>query len=174
MMDAETLSNLPYRSGVGIALFNRGGKVLCAERCDQRGSWQMPQGGVKLGEDPLKAVKRELLEEVGTDKAEFLMESSKLHRYEFPDYVRIDKSHIKYQGKYRGQEQRWYAMLFTGVDDDINLDNGYNDEPPEFIDWRWVDIAETVELIVPFKRPVYEALAAEFGVLADKLRRGLI
>ena len=59
-------------------------------------------------------------------------------------------------GRYRGQEQKWFAMRFLGRDQDIALDRHH----PEFNAWRWVTPGELLALIVPFKRALYEARAA--------------
>ncbi len=139
---------LLYRPCVGIALFNAEGKVFVGERIDTPGAWQMPQGGVDEGETPEITAIRELGEEVGTDKAEIIMVSERKVRYELPDAM-IQRL---WNGKYRGQEQTWVAARFTGQDSDINL-NSF--DPPEFTDWQWVDLENTLDLIVPFKRNLY-------------------
>ena len=153
----------PYRQGVGILLFNAQGLVFTGMRADTPGAWQMPQGGIDKGEEPQDAAKRELFEEVGTDKAEIIAESQGWLSYDLPP----DLSHKVWKGKYRGQQQKWFAFEFLGADNDIRLD-AHPDEI-EFIRWRWTDFAELPNLIVGFKRPLYEALAAEFAPLAKKL-----
>src|ERR1700733_10099198 len=108
-------SQLPYRQGVGLCLFNREGLVLCAERRDRPGAWQMPQGGVQKGEAPHVAALRELKEEVGTDNAEIIAELPEKLTYEFPDWLQqkdSPKGNNVYRGKYRGQEQTWFALKF--------------------------------------------------------------
>jgi len=154
------ISRLPYRRGVGIALFNRSGLVFAGERIDTPGAWQMPQGGIDHGEEPWQTALRELKEEVGTDKAEHLAETDWL-RYDLPpDVVR----HV-WRGKYRGQEQKWFAARFLGTDEDIDLDA---DHHPEFRAWRWVELAELPGLIVPFKRALYTAVAEAFAALGRR------
>ena len=151
-------ASLPYRRGVGVALFNAAGKVFAAERIDTPGAWQMPQGGLDTGEEPWRAALRELKEEIGTAKAERLRETDWL-RYELPpDLV----GHV-WHGKFRGQEQKWFAARFTGVDADIDL---AADKHPEFRSWRWAGLTELPDLIVPFKRALYVSIVeafAEFG-----------
>jgi putative (di)nucleoside polyphosphate hydrolase len=149
---------LPYRRGVGVALFNGQGKVFAAERIDTPGAWQMPQGGIDRDENPWPAALRELKEEIGTAKAERLGETDWL-RYDLPpDLV----GHV-WKGKYRGQEQKWFAARFTGKDGDIDLGA---DSHPEFSAWRWASLNELPELIVPFKRPLYLAVVEAFTAFA--------
>ena len=151
-------ASLPYRRGVGIALFNSAGKVLAAERIDTPGAWQMPQGGLDKGEEPWPAALRELKEEIGTAKAEKLHETDWL-RYELPQGL---VSHV-WHGKYRGQEQKWFAARFTGADTDIDLTA---DKHPEFRAWRWVRLSELPDLIVPFKRELYVSVVTAFAEFA--------
>ena len=152
------IENLPYRPNVGIVLFNKKRNVFVGERIDFPGSLQMPQGGIDEGESVEQAAFRELKEETGTDKAETIKIADNTVCYDFPDH-----SQQKFwDGRFRGQEQTWVAMLFTGDYQDINLDLYGN---PEFIQWQWVELAKTVELIVPFKREAYAQVAAMFDYL---------
>jgi putative (di)nucleoside polyphosphate hydrolase len=151
-------ATLPYRRGVGVALFNDLGQVFAAERIDTPGAWQMPQGGLDKGEEPWPAALRELKEEIGTAKADRLHETEWL-RYELPvDLV----SHV-WHGKYRGQEQKWFAARFTGADSDIDLEA---DHHPEFRAWSWVALTDLPSLIVPFKRPLYLSIVTAFSEFA--------
>jgi NTP pyrophosphohydrolases including oxidative damage repair enzymes len=161
---------LPYRNSVGVCLINAKGQVFCAERRDKKGAWQFPQGGIQKGEDPALAIFREMKEEIGTDKGVLIGKVPERLRYEFPDYLQYKNG--VFRGKYRGQEQIWFAMLFQGQDSDIDLSGADEPEAPEFINWRWVELSETIELIVPFKRPVYEVVAQTFQPLVDAIRRG--
>jgi len=162
-MSRKVQPALPYRKGVGAVLFDSTGRVFVARRNDTSGdAWQLPQGGIDGNEKPRRAVLRELGEEIGTRNAEIIAKSSRWFRYDLPDHL-VGKV---WGGKYRGQKQRWFALRFLGTDAEIDLDaHGH----PEFDAWRWVDIADLPALAVPFKRPLYEALAAEFGPLADAL-----
>ncbi len=163
-------AGLPYRNSAGICLLNGQGLVLVAERRDKRGAWQMPQGGIQKGEDPALAVLREMKEEIGTDKAEIIAQAPERLRYEFPDYMQC--GHGVFRGKYRGQEQVWFALRFLGDDGDIDLTGREEPEEPEFVAWRWIELAETPKLIVDFKRPVYDAVVAYFSPVVEAIRRG--
>ncbi len=146
---------LLYRPCVGIALFNDKGQVFVGERIDTPNAWQMPQGGMDEGESIEQTALRELAEEVGTNKAEIIRVAGKKIRYDLPDEL-IAKF---WSGKYRGQEQTWVAARFTGNDNDINL-SAFT--PPEFNSWKWVDLENTLDLIVPFKRDIYREVIYMF------------
>ena len=147
-----------YRPCVGIALFNQDGKVFVGERLDNRGAWQMPQGGIDEGEDFEAAAFRELKEEVGTNKASILKIHGDTIKYDIPADI-LTRLHKTWDTPYTGQEQTWIAMRFEGDDNDIVLDA---DEHPEFAQWQWVDLDKTLDLIVPFKRKTYEILIEVF------------
>lgn len=146
-----TGKSLPYRPCVGIALFNKDGKVFVGERIDTPGAWQMPQGGIDEGEDIEVAALRELKEEIGTDKARLIKTLPEKIKYDLPPHL---KDRL-WNGKYAGQEQNWVAMQFEGDDVDIVLDA---DKRPEFSKWQWIEIEKTLDLIVPFKRDVYRRI----------------
>ena len=149
-----------YRPGVGIMLLNGSGRVFVGRRIDMPAglaAWQMPQGGIDDGETPRQAALRELQEEVGTEKAEILAESQLWHRYDLPPEI----ARRRWKGRFRGQRQKWFAMRFTGSDADIDLATHH----PEFDAWEWVEPERLPELIVPFKRRIYEAVLTEFHAL---------
>ena len=155
------MTDLPYRPNVGAVVFNRDGMVFVARRADMAnaegpaGGWQLPQGGIDVGEDPRVAVFRELEEEIGTRKADLIGEHPEWLMYDLPP----DLLGIAWRGRYRGQRQRWFALRFTGEDSDIRLDL---DPHPEFDAWRWVKLSELPVLAVPFKRAIYETLSQSF------------
>ena len=151
---------LPYRRGVGIVLFNPAGKVFIAQRIDNPGpAWQMPQGGIDKGEDPLAAARREMREETGVTSADLLAESRDWLRYDLP----AELAARMWKGKYRGQEQKWFAFRFTGKDAEIDIDGKH----PEFSRWKWIAFHRVPELIVPFKRGLYDDVVREFGHFAS-------
>ncbi len=143
-------------------LINREGKIFCGERRDTPGAWQMPQGGLRKGEPPEEAALRELKEEIGVDGAEIIGRTQTPLRYDFPDFL---EHRSVYRGKYRGQEQHWFALRFTGDDTEIDLVAHNDHEGPEFTAWRWCSPPDMLANIVPFKRAVYEAVLAEFAPL---------
>jgi putative (di)nucleoside polyphosphate hydrolase len=158
-MTPEEIARLPYRRGVGIMLLNREGRVFVAQRIDTRAqAWQMPQGGIDGGETPREAALRELAEEIGTAEAEIIAETPDWIRYDLP----AELVPGIWGGRYRGQEQKWFAARFRGHDEDIDIAT----DDPEFSAWRWADVRELPDLIVPFKRRLYRELVAAFGHLA--------
>ena len=152
-----------YRPNVGVILVNRDGRVFVAARIDNPAdAWQMPQGGIDKGEDPAAAALRELEEEIGTGKAEIVAESEGWYQYDLPPEL-VGKM---WGGKYRGQKQKWYVLRFLGTDADINLDTRH----PEFRAWKWVPFEQVPDLIVPFKRDLYQELVATFGDTVKSLK----
>lgn len=146
-----------YRAGVGIILVNRERKVWVGRRIDMPAdwpAWQMPQGGIDPDETPRQAALRELYEETGTDKAEIVAETRDWLSYDLPEPI----ARTVQGGRFRGQRQKWFVMRFVGEDIDIDLTR----HKAEFDLWKWVPPADLPGLIVDFKRPVYEALLAEF------------
>jgi putative (di)nucleoside polyphosphate hydrolase len=158
-----------YRPNVGVALFNAAGHVLIGRRFRDDGpeivlpglEWQMPQGGIDAGENPRDAVTRELWEETGVVSASYLGETDWLS-YEFPPY----EGPPHRLGKFRGQRQKWFALRFTGRDDEVNPLIPRNGQPPEFDQWRWERLQSVAELVVPFRREVYVAVAQSFAAFA--------
>lgn len=157
---SDKTTDLPYRPCVGIMLVNSEGKIWIGDRIGYSDdshdtAWQMPQGGIDEGEEPVQAALRELKEEVGTGKAEIIQESQRWYNYDLPKEI-LGKA---LKGKFRGQTQRWFLLQFTGKDSDIDI---AADAHQEFSEWRWANIEELAGLIVPFKREVYAQVVAEF------------
>jgi putative (di)nucleoside polyphosphate hydrolase len=160
----------PYRPNVGIALFNTAGLVLIGRRFQNDGpeiilpglEWQMPQGGIDEDENPSVAVMRELWEETGVRSADYLGETDWLV-YEFPQFSGPSSHRL---AKFRGQRQKWFALRFTGIDDEIDPLTSRNGQPPEFDQWRWERLDRLADLVVPFRREVYRAVAQQFAPFA--------
>jgi putative (di)nucleoside polyphosphate hydrolase len=147
-----------YRAGVGIILLNRQGQVFVAQRVDVKGeAWQMPQGGINHGERAREAALRELREEIGTDDADVIAESKEWFYYDVPP----DIARNAWGGKWRGQRQKWFVMIFKGQDSDIGLAT----EQPEFNAWRWISPQQLSALAVSFKRQLYLDLMGEFATI---------
>lgn len=151
----------PYRRGVGIMLLAPDKRIFVGRRIDTPGAWQMPQGGIDKDETPREAAMRELHEEVGTDKAEIVAETEGWLTYELPGDLHLQA----WGGRYRGQQQKWFAMRFLGTDRDIRLDAHH----PEFDTWKWVTRDELLRDIVAFKRKLYEDALREFAPLFDSV-----
>jgi putative (di)nucleoside polyphosphate hydrolase len=152
-------SDLPYRPCVGMMLLNPMGQVFVGKRIDQTlEAWQMPQGGIDEGEDPKRAVLRELKEEIGTANVVILREHPDWLAYDLPRHL----VGVALQGKFRGQKQKWFALRFLGNDRDIHVET----DDQEFSDWKWVEAGELLRLIVPFKRDIYAKVLAAFSDLA--------
>ena len=151
------ISALPYRPCVGMMLINPAGLVFVGQRIDNLvEAWQMPQGGIDEGEDPQTAALRELGEEIGTEKAEIIAESTDWLTYDLPAAVR-DRV---WGGRFRGQRQKWFALRFLGDDAEFDLNTHHK---PEFSAWRWAPMAELPSLVVPFKRSMYLGILESFG-----------
>lgn len=157
-MTPEEIEKLPYRPCVGIMLRNAEGRVFVGQRLDNPGpAWQMPQGGIDPGEQPLEAALRELWEETGIG-AELVRMAA-----EAPDWVHYDLPADLvpkiWKGRYRGQKQKWFLFDYSGRDDQINIQT----EHPEFSEWTWLEPGQLVEKIVPFKRAVYAQVLSDFA-----------
>jgi putative (di)nucleoside polyphosphate hydrolase len=128
------------------------------EHIDLTYEWQMPQGGIDPGEDPWPAALRELYEETNIRSVEKIGEAREWLSYDLPP----EMAARAWGGHYRGQTQKWYALRFTGKDSEIDILNPGGGHEPEFFEWRWEPPQNLLELIVPFKRKVYERVLAEF------------
>ena len=148
------VSQLPMRKGVGIIVLNKNNEVFVGKRKDNPiDKWQMPQGGIDNNETPFDAMKRELAEETSITKIKILKEIENWLEYELPQNL-LGKI---WKGKFRGQRQKWFIVKFMGSENEINL----NTKHPEFIEWRWIDYRLLPDVIVDFKKKVYESLKTE-------------
>lgn len=149
---------LPYRPAAGMMLLNREGKVWVGQRLDSTlEAWQMPQGGLDEGEEPLQGALRELEEETGIPSrlVEIVARCPVELNYDLPD----DLVGKMWKGKWRGQRQTWFLARFMGRDEDVNLET----EEPEFRAWKWAEPRELPTMIVPFKKKLYEQVLEAFA-----------
>ena len=146
---------LQYRPGVGLMIINKHHQIFVGRRIDlKRETWQMPQGGIELGETPSRAALREMEEEIGSKNATIIAESVNWYSYDIPTAM-INKL---WEGQYRGQTQKWFLIKFHGEDEDINL----HFHEAEFSNWKWVDSNQLMRIIMPFKRKLYKLIISEF------------
>jgi len=165
-------ADLPYRPCVGVMILNAEGLVWVGHRKhksdDEVGRreqlWQMPQGGIDKGEDPIQAAHREVFEETGMESIKLIAEAPDWINYDLPP----DRIGITWGGKYRGQTQKWFAFRFHGDEREIRIDPPPGGHEAEFDQWAWRAMGDLTGLIVPFKRKVYEEVVAAFAHLAEK------
>ncbi|MFS2110969.1 RNA pyrophosphohydrolase [Sphingomonas sp. Sphisp140] len=151
------IASLPYRPCAGVMLLNRHGQVFVGQRLDSVvEAWQMPQGGIDPGEEPIDAAWRELWEETGVERqhAELIAQAPEELFYDLPE----DLVGRIWKGKWRGQRQRWFLFRFLGEDHDVNIQTA----EPEFRAWRWAEPKDLPDIIVPFKRALYKELLTVF------------
>jgi putative (di)nucleoside polyphosphate hydrolase len=170
MQTGSAAGRLPYRPCVGVAVFNREGLVWTGRRIAEPDSeyagtahlWQMPQGGIDAGENPIEAAKRELYEETGIESVSLLAEAPDWINYDLPAHL----VGVALQGRFCGQTQRWFAFRFDGEESEIRINPTPGGHKPEFDDWAWRSLRELPGLVVPFKRKLYEEVARVLGHLA--------
>ncbi len=160
--------DLPYRPCVGLMVLNRAGlafigrRVEGPEHMDPTHVWQMPQGGIDAGEDPWPAALRELREETNISSVQRLGEIAEWLSYDIPREI-VGQA---WNGKYRGQTQKWFALRFTGKDSEIDIAHPAGAHEAEFVQWRWEPLKSLPDLVVPFKRKVYERVVTKFAKYA--------
>jgi putative (di)nucleoside polyphosphate hydrolase len=164
------MKDKPYRPCVGVMLVNRAGLVFVGKRHpgdkvehdSPEFDWQMPQGGVDKNEDVHAAALRELREETNVSSVSLIAEHPEWLSYDLP----VDFATKAWKGRYRGQTQKWFAFRFEGDDSEIDVltpDGGKH--KPEFITWKWERIERLAQIVIPFKRPIYEKVAESFAPL---------
>ena len=159
-------STLPYRPNVGAMVLNQEGKIWVGHRNKTANNayggpkllWQMTQGGVDDGEELEAAARRELYEETGIASVELIDRTQDWLSYDFPP----DAPDLK-KGRWAGQKQMWFVFRFVGDESEVRINPPPDGHEAEFDDWRWEEIDKLPELIVPFKRPVYECLVKQFS-----------
>ncbi|MDM9621253.1 RNA pyrophosphohydrolase [Rhizobium sp. S96] len=162
--------DLPYRPCVGVMILNRSGLVWAGRRIPEENSeydgspqlWQMPQGGIDKGEEPIDAAYREVYEETGIRTVTLLAEAKDWINYDLPAHL----VGIGLKGKFRGQTQRWFAFRFEGDESEIAINPPPGGHAAEFDAWEWKPMEALPDLIVPFKRQVYDQVVSEFRHLA--------
>ena len=151
-------NQLPLRIGVGIVLLNHENNIFVGRRIDNpKNSWQMPQGGVDQNESFLQAARRELEEETGIKSVKLIKTLDGWLKYDLPENL-LGKL---WNGKYRGQKQKWFVMKFLGKTDEINVKT----KNPEFFDWKWIKPSELPEIVVNFKVDIYKKIKEELSSL---------
>ena len=162
-------SELPLRPCAGVVLLNGDGLVWIGRRiaksddATSRYKWQMPQGGIDDGEEPCAAALRELEEETGATAVEVIAESKNWYAYDLPQEL----IGIALKGKFRGQKLKWFVMRYLGDDADFDLSARANHRA-EFDAWRWAEMNQLPDLVVPFKRSLYQSVVAEFAEFAGR------
>ena len=160
----------PYRPCVGVAVFNRAGKLFLGRRKGAAApyAWQMPQGGIDSGESPEDAAIRELYEETSIRSVRRLDELPRWLDYDLPKSL----ARRVWNGRYRGQSQRWFAFRFEGEESEIDVEApGGGRHRPEFDAWRWERLEAVPDLVIPFKREIYRDVLtafADFGQAAER------
>ena len=155
-----TEKKLPMRNGVGVIIFNKNKKIFVGKRKDNPvDKWQMPQGGVDEGEDYFSAMKRELEEETSIINFKILKELEGFFEYELPENL----IGVIWKGQFRGQRQKWFIAEYLGEDNEINL----NTKNPEFIEWKWISPDELPNVIVDFKKNMYNKLLIKIKEFID-------
>lgn len=167
--ESRPYESLPYRPCVGIMALNRAGLAFVGRRIDgpehidATHAWQMPQGGIDPGEEPRIAAARELREETNISSVEWLGEVADWLNYDIPP----DIVGLAWQGRYRGQTQKWFAVRFIGDESEIDVAHPGGGHQAEFSAWRWESLQNVPDLVVPFKRHVYERVVKEFAQFAS-------
>lgn len=146
-----------YRPNVAIVVANGRNQVFWGKRIREH-SWQFPQGGINAGETPEAAMYRELREEVGLEPrhVRVLGRTRDWLRYDVPQrWIKRE-----WRGSYRGQKQIWYLLRLVAQDWHLNLRATNH---PEFDAWRWNDYWVPLDVVVEFKRGVYEMALTELA-----------
>jgi putative (di)nucleoside polyphosphate hydrolase len=151
------MEDLPYRPCAGVMLVNADRKVFVGQRLDSVvEAWQMPQGGIDEGESAEDAAIREIGEEtgIGPHHIRIVRRAPDELFYDLPPEL-MGKL---WKGRWRGQRQVWFLARFSGSDADVNIETPHQ----EFRAWRWAEPETLPDLIVPFKKKLYQDILAAF------------
>lgn len=161
MINSIPFNDRPYRPCVGLMVFNNEGKVFTGKRVDNlnKDAWQLPQGGIDKGETPIEAGFRELEEETSIKSVDYIAEYPEWINYDVP----FNLSNKLWNGKFRGQTQKWLLFYFNGIENEIDI----NTKEPEFIDWIWTDPTELTSKAIYFKKSVYQKVNTIFLPLIE-------
>lgn len=137
------------RASVGIIVRKDDGSVLAIERRRNPGAWQLPQGGLNDGEEPIEGAFRELEEETGLARGdvEVVAEHPEWLAYELPSEFRTRKTGL-------GQVQKWFLFRLAAPEDAIRLP-----EDGEARAWAWTRLDDLASSTIEFRRPIYTKLA---------------
>lgn len=157
-MMAEKFKIIRLRQAVSAVLFKKDKFLMVSGKEWEDNSWCFPQGGILEGETHFKAVKRELKEELGTDKFEIIGKTSIEHTYLFPKKI-ADKK------KCEGQFQTIWFVHFYGNPDEITF------QEEEIANHKWFNRDEIISnMAFPEQKETFSKVLEEF----DKLREDLI
>ncbi|RMG44185.1 MAG: NUDIX domain-containing protein [Candidatus Dadabacteria bacterium] len=153
------MNELPYRPNVCMLIYNPEYRLFLGERYGEAGIWQFPQGGAEAELSLEENVKKEIKEELGLtdDKFRIVKKLNATNRYDWenpPEYAR---------GKWRGQDQTFWLVEFSGADSDINVAT----ESPEFMNWRWATLQEVRELAEPRRLKGYLKALNEYQLYVN-------
>lgn len=141
-----------FRAGVGAVVRDEGRILVLRRNGARRWAWQLPQGGIKVGEEPRDALHRELAEETGLGRRQVRVEGATgWLAYELPPRYRSEKTGW-------GQVQRWYLCTLRGPRSQVKPDG------VELVEAEWVTPRVLVARAAPFRRRLYEQLVEELGL----------
>jgi len=152
---AKKLADNVFRANVGAIIINESGLVLAFERLNIKGAWQLPQGGMDKGEEPIDAVYREIKEETNIDSVDLKLLA------EYPDWLayELDKAHRTVKLG-RGQVQKWFLFQFIGNKSHIDV---VHVKTQEFSRWQWMKFDDLISEVIVFRRKIYQKLREEFS-----------
>lgn len=138
-----------FRASVVVVVRRENGDLLAFERADVPGAWQLPQGGLDEGEEPVAAAWRELGEEtgLGPDEVRLVHELPEWIAYEWPADIR---EKAKEGRRRRGQIQKWFLFGVIAQHDLAPRPDGV-----EFGAWQWMSPHQLLAEVAEFRRDGY-------------------